>query len=688
VTGLGSTAIYAQSADRSGFGGNIEIKLGNATTGTAQLVLGGAGGAATTNAVTFAGGAANTLQNYALLTTMSGIDGMTARGGVGDESVTNYGHMVGSIDLGTGVNLVNNKAYNNNPSTSAGVFDTGATINLGGNGAAYVLANDGLVSPGAFLRVLNTDETGNYTQTAAGGCGTFGAPTSTCGYFGIDLDLKAEIADRLNVSNVATVAGAVVVNIDNPGEATPGEKTLTLISATGGETHSQIELQSQPTAVATYELTYPNGFDIDLRYKIDFSPVGLTENQHAVGNAINAIQTAHVPTFVPIAAALFYQPTVKVLGEVYDRLSGEGITAIEQTSFNANDLFHSAILNETRYWLSDNEAGDANALTFGERWPLSYASAGRAPLPGKAPAAFDAQRTWRLWTTINGGEWRYSGNPVVGSANMSEHGAGFAAGLDYRFNQNVVAGVAVGHGNFSIAMPDRATVAGVEVKHAGVYAAVRDDNSYVFASVGFNSFANEESRYASIPGTVLPPLFGQQIPPVPGFSEHLLGNFSSYSVSGRIEAGHRFRYGALNVTPLIGTQFSSLWMKSFTETNNLQPSMIGLTLASRNLASVPAYAGMQFDQKHVFDDGRSFYGWMRATWVHEFETERSINPSFIAAPGFDFIIQGAPAAKDLARVGLGGKYSVNNSLAFTANFNADIYHTPSYAWDAGFRIAW
>src|SRR5262249_43326451 len=159
-------------------------------------------------------------------------------------------------------------------------------------------------------------------------------------------------------------------------------------------------------------------------YKIDFSPGGLTINEHSVGNAVNAIQTAHIPSFSPIAAALFYQPTVQALGAVYDSLSGEGIAAVEQTAISSNDLFHTSILNQARYWMADNEGSDPNSLTFYSGGAQAYAAmpdAGFAKAPSGVPLG---QRTWRVWSTVNGSDWRFSGDPVVGSAKTSASGAG------------------------------------------------------------------------------------------------------------------------------------------------------------------------------------------------------------------------------------------------------------------------
>jgi uncharacterized protein with beta-barrel porin domain len=690
VTGAASTAIYAQSVNGAGVGGNIGITLGNAVLGTNQFVVGSGDGAATTNAVTFSGGANNTLTSFALLATMAGVNGTAVTGGVGNEAITSFGHMIGSIDLGTGTNSIDNKPYNTNPSLSAGVFDSGVTANLGGPAAGNLLTNEGLLSPGAFLTVMTTNENGNFLQTAPGSCGGFGVPTSTCGYFGVDLDLKSSTADRLNATGTANVSGAVVVNIGNAGDATPGSNTLTVISAAGGETHPNLVVQAQQTAVAQYSLVYPNATDIDLKYSIDFSPAGLTQNQHSVGNAINAIQTAHVQTFRPIAAAIFYQPTVNALGSTYDSLSGEGVAAVEQTAISANDMFHSSILSQARFWMFDNDRNDPNSVNYHDDIRMSYAEARSNGFPNSAtPArAVSTPRTWRIWTTVNGGDWRYPADTRIGTASTSASGGGFTSGLDYQFDPTLMAGVAIGYGKAWVRILDRQTNDSVEGTHVASYVAKRFDNAYAIGSLGLDYFTNTESRYAAISGTVLPSLFGTPIMTVPGFAEHLLGTFNSYSVSGMFEAGYKYRFGNYNVTPLAGLNFTSYWMNGFTENNNGAPSFIGLSFASRNVNSVPTFVGAQIDSTQLLANGGSLYGWARATWVHEFLPHRTVNPSFIAAPGFDFVIDGALAPTDLARINLGAKVALNQSVSVSADVRADLYRTPSFAGFAGLKVAW
>jgi len=105
------------------------------------------------------------------------------------------------------------------------------------------------------------------------------------------------------------MSGNVFVNLVNPltapGFALPGTHLSTILSAQGGETHSGLTLTAYDTAVINYSLTYPGTQDIDLQYVINYSPVGLTQNEQAVGNAVNLIQGAQIsPAFRPIAVNL------------------------------------------------------------------------------------------------------------------------------------------------------------------------------------------------------------------------------------------------------------------------------------------------------------------------------------------------------------------------------------------------
>ena len=671
VSGVDSTAILAQSAGATGLGGAIGVTLGNGALGTNQGVVGGAGAG---NAVALLGGAANSLVSYATLTTQSGLSGMTITGGLGGDNVTNYGHLIGSLNLGGGANSLFNGPYRStlNPTNFAGVYDSGATIYLG---AGNLFTNSGLLSPGYLLNVFTSNETGNFAQVASGSCGSFGSPTSACGYFGMDLDLSNQTGDRLNVTGTASLGGAVVVDVMNPGMALPGAHDVTIIDANGGATMAGVQLQTFQTAVATYSLTQPNPNDIDLHYVIDFSPQGLTQNQHSVGNAVNAIQTARVsPAFTPIAAALFYQPDVATLGTVYNSLSGEGVAAAEQSAFASNDRFQSSVARQLNFWITGDEAHDPNARLSSDQF-MSYAGQDDVGSPAfanlKSPATYAAPRSWRAWATGFGGSSNYPGNASVGSASVNEDGAGYAAGVDYQIDNDGLLGLAGGYTRSGFSVPDRWTSGTVEGGHVAAYGAVRGGAAYLQASFGGDFFSNNETRAAFIPGANLPSLFGTPIAAVQGFSERPSGSFDSQSWSGSFETGYRTRYGGFDVTPYLGAQFSILNMSGFTENNFGAPSVIGLAYQQHSVVTAPTFVGLQFSRSVDLGYGMSLYGWLRVAWRHELDPTRSIEAAFISAPGFNFLINGAPGVANMARIDTGVRLAVARNVSLFGVFQGD-----------------
>ena len=121
-----------------------------------------------------------------------------------------------------------------------------------------------------------------------------------------------------------------------------------------------------------------------------------------------------------------------------------------------------------------------------------------------APPACASARTWRIWGTGYGGTTNWAGNGSVGSASVTGHMSGFGAGLDYQINPNFLLGFAAGGGASSFIVQDRATSGTVDAYHAALYGAWRNLNFYASGILSYDWFNDDESRFASIPGVVLP----------------------------------------------------------------------------------------------------------------------------------------------------------------------------------------
>ena len=677
ATGLNSIALTAQS-DAPGGNGDIVVDIMN-FPGSTSFILGGLGSGA---GVEILNGANNTINNAGAISAIGtipttqllggtiafnpndgtflvtppvggaptkywGAGGYAIIAGAANEQVVNTGAIVGSVDLGAGVNSIDNKP--------SGFFNSGAVVNVG---AGNLVTNEGLLSPGGYQTVYTTNITGSLLQTATG-------------TYGVDLNLDPS-NDLTNVSGIATMSGRVFVNLVNPitapGFAIPGTHETTILFAQGGETHPGLTLTAFDTAVSNYSLVYPGTQKIDLSYMINYAPIGLTQNQTSVGNLVNAIQAAQLsPAFRPIATNLFYLPNIPTLGAAYNSLSGEGVSASEQTAFSATDYFLSAANTQIQRWVGDICGDDTTSKTLYDAPPASLPTRKGQAAPS-LPACTYA-RTWRVWGTGFGGGSHWPGNSVVGSAEADQHTWGFAGGVDYQLTPNALIGVAAGGGASSFGVSGRAASGAVDAFHGALYGALRNQGFYASGVLSYDQFNDSETRTSVIPGVVLPAsnfIDGPYV--IPGFAERPTAHFGAHSVSGYGEVGYQAKYGMFTATPFAGLEFASLQTGAFIETNQGLPSVIGLSFNSRTTTSLPSYLGLQLETKGDLQNQMSFDVWARGAWMHEFDAARSTQASFISAPGFDFVVQGAQPPRDAFVTSVGLKLNLTKNAAIFGTF--------------------
>lgn len=573
-------------------------------------------------------------------TTVAGTTGyaVVATGGA-NTAIDNIGVMMGSVDLGmAGRNAFDNRA--------GAVFDAGSKVVLG---SGNFLTNAGMLSPGGFNKVATTAIVGNLVQTSGG-------------VFGLDLDLKADTTDQITVGGSAAMSGVVFANIVDPltapGFALPGTHTKVIVSAAGGASHAGLALQAFDTAVAAYSLTYPDSTKIDLQTVIEYAPAGLTANQRAMGTSVDTIQTAQIsPAFRPIAVNLFYLPDVATLGAAYDSLSGEGVAALEQASFDSNEQFLTAAGTQVGAWL-DAPRGDGHA--------------------------------WNLWMSPYGSSAMYGGNRDVGSAKVKQSAYGIAGGLDYQISERALVGIAIGGGTNWVNIPNRQTKASTDSLHFGLYGGSNSDDWTFSGAVSYDLYKNTEARVAVIPGVTLPKSQFVDGPfVVPGYHETPGAKYDSSSYSGRFEAGYHYDLGLVRATPFAGLEFGVLTTDGFTENNAGQWSEIGLRFNQHKMTSLPSLLGVKFDASTNLGGDLILSGWVKGSWKHEFAINRTTDAEFIAAPGFKLQVHGAEPSREAAVVDAGLRFTVSSNVALFTNF-IGTYGGPnaSYVGSAGVSIRW
>ncbi len=254
---------------------------------------------------------------------------------------------------------------------------------------------------------------------------------------------------KLAVANTATLGGALSVAV------TPGlyglstSYPLLTASAISGR-FAQFVSSPPPSAFLSLSGPFygPTSVDLTLTRTPFGAAPGLTANQRAVGNALEA---AYSTMLTGPAAALYSNLLMSGTANALSQLSGEGATAAQNTTFMSGHMFDSLLMDQGAFWRT-GETADGNGVTF-HATPLAYAAEKPNPAAFKAlkqsPPSADAPRTWRVWSGGFGGVQSFNGDASIGSADARTAAAGAAIGVDYQVDPTRLVGVAVGGSEFA-----------------------------------------------------------------------------------------------------------------------------------------------------------------------------------------------------------------------------------------------
>jgi hypothetical protein len=270
--GAGGAVIVTDTADIAATGANsfgiLAQSQGSANSNIAITVTSGTveGGTGTGAGVGFLDGANNTLTNHGLITDVDGFAGQAISGGAGNEAVSNFGAVWGSVGLGGGANSFHNQA--------GGVFLAGPTVDLGAGG---LLTNDGVLQIGKSAVPLSQDVsavqathlTGDFVQTASG-------------HLVVDLAYGALPSDQLNITGKAVIGGTVDVTLLQAQNRVP----VTLITTTGGATLDNLVI---PGTLAFTFTPVVVGDDVDVDLTSHFQVSLGRHNAQALGGYLNTV---------------------------------------------------------------------------------------------------------------------------------------------------------------------------------------------------------------------------------------------------------------------------------------------------------------------------------------------------------------------------------------------------------------
>jgi uncharacterized protein with beta-barrel porin domain len=636
ATGSNSTAIHGESNS-----GPIAIIIKSGTV---------TGGSGTGAGVDLVRGTNNTLTNMGTVTALSGL---AITGDTGNNTVNNFGTVIGNVILGTGANAFNNMA--------GGVFNSGATVNLG---AGNTLTNAGTLSPGGAGVIQTTALTGNLVQSATGRLLT-------------DINVAGGPSDRINVSGTANLAGAVQLQVSNLSFA-PWQATV--LSATGGTTNNGLTLVASP--VLQEQLVFPNATDVVVKSAgLNFALPGLNANQTALGNALNgAGQSGGLGG--PIFGVLLNTTSLSGYGLALNQLTGEAATGTQQATFNAMNNFMGTMLDPFNRGTASTPGSGASGYAA-EGDASAYASDGRKRTAAerdayamftKAPLAKTWDPHWSVWAAGFGGSQTTDGNAAVGSNGSTSHIAGTAVGADYYFSPNTIAGFALAGGGTSYTVGNGLGSGRSDLFQAGAFVRHTVGAAYISGALAYGWQDITTNRTVTLAGL-----------------DQLQARFNANAYSGRVEGGYRFVtpwIGGIGITPYAAAQFTTFDLPAYAEQAVIGTNNFALAYGAKSVTDPRSEVGFRTDKSYAVQDAiltlRS-----RFAWAHDYDPNRSIGATFQTLPGASFVVNGAAQASDSALTTASVEMKWRNNWSVAATFEGEFSNvTSSYAGKGVVRYQW
>ncbi len=649
---FGGGAVTVTSAGNISAAGNDAIGIFAESSGPIAITIKSgtvSGGSGTGAGVALLYGTNNTLTNMGTVTALSGL---AIQGTTGNDTVNNSGAVIGNVILGSGTNAFNNMA--------GGLFNSGATVNLG---AGNALTNAGTLSPGGAGVIQTTALTGNLAQ-------------STTGRLLTDINITGASSDRVNVSGTANLAGAVQVQVQN---AILGPWQQTVLSAAGGTTNNGLALLASPALQA--QLVFPNATDVAVKSTgINFLTPGLSINQTSLANAFNgAAQTSGLggPVFNFLLNGVTSVPGYNL---ALTQLSGETATGTQQTTFDAMNMFMEVMTDPFNRGSASTPGGGASGYAS-EGDASAYASDGRkrsaaerdayAMFTKAPPQNFEAR--WNVWAAGFGGSQTTDGNAALGSSNTTSSIAGTAVGADYRFSPFTIAGFALAGGgtNFSVAGSGSGRS---DLFQAGAFIRHDAGAAYVSGALAYGWQDVTTNRTVSAAGI-----------------EQLQARFNANAFSGRVEGGYRFVapwVGGIGITPYAAAQFTTFDLPAYAESALAGSGAFALNYAAKSVTDPRSELGFRTDKSYAMPDGvLTLRG--RLAWAHDYDTDRSIGATFQTLPGASFVVNGAAQASDSALTTASAEMKWRNGWSAAATFEGEFSNvTTSYAGRGVLRYQW
>jgi uncharacterized protein with beta-barrel porin domain len=658
VTNAGTITGGTNSVRFIGTGANVlTLQTGSTLNGTA---LGSTAGGATNALILQGTGTAN--NNFVNFNTLdkqaSGLWALNSSSTIGATTVDGGTLAIG--DAGhAGATLTSPVSVNSG----------GALAGFGTVIGNVALANGGAVQGGVPGTIGTLNLSGNLTFNSGGILSTAIAPSGT--------------ASLVNVAGTAALTGGTVqVTAASPFTHTETFTILTATTISGAFSSASVVGSAFARNPRLSEDAHDVFLTVDAGSFTAVLPASATNNQVNVAKAIDA-GLAGGGTLPAGFQALGNLPVTNLPGALA-QLSGETATGSQQTTFQAMTQFLGVLLDPFIDGRGGVASSGAGATPFAEENSdaSAYAADGKKRSKSerdayamftKAPLAKAYDPRWSVWAAGFGGSQTTDGNAAVGSNTATSRIFGVAAGADYRFSPDTIAGFALAGGgtNFSVANGGSGRS---DLFQAGAFVKHTVGQAYISGALAYGWQDVTTDRTVTVAGI-----------------DRLRAEFNANTFSGRVEGGYRFVspwVGGVGITPYAAGQFTTFDLPAYAESALVGSNTFALSYGSQTVTDSRSELGVRTDKSYAIQDAiLTLRG--RFAWAHDFNPDRNIAATFQALPGASFVVNGAAQAADSALTTASIEMKWRNGWSTAATFEGEFSNvTRSYAGKGVVRYNW